>query len=236
MILLLEKRASSREPLPNGVGEASRPAPVIDMTTSETVQKDRKRSKSRKRHTERESYHNRLTPELGTSDVEDKMDLAVSKTSNGQRNTKHNQGIEIEEFAKLEAKYMHQTTFLLTTDAEQEMFPIHIPFHRFSRVSAFLAFMMDECVLRDKNDIMQVDDGSDISYTAIDYGVERISAASVGLEWCGFKILVRRGREDDWERTIKKLREEWLLREKGDKEVPWDGFNITVRLHLKKSK
>ncbi|KAJ9301826.1 hypothetical protein DTO271G3_692 [Paecilomyces variotii] len=223
--LLLEKKSSSREALHIGSGGEGDVAPVTETAISETVLKARK---SKKKDAKRASYHERLTPELGTPEIVHKIGLPLWEPD-AELNTPFDEGADMETFAEIESKYMRQTTFLLSTDTEQEMFPVHIPFHRFSRVSAFFTSMMDECVLNEKDDAMQIDDEFNT-----DGQVGRILAASVGFEWCGYKILVRPGKEHDWKRVIAQLREEWLLRDSGTKEVPYCGFQITVKLHLKK--
>ncbi|KAJ9350755.1 hypothetical protein DTO027B9_6779 [Paecilomyces variotii] len=227
--LLLEKKSSSREVLQTGSGGEGDVAPVTESAISETVLKARK---SKKKDAKRASYHERLTPEFGTPEIVQNMGLPLWEPPyyHTEPNTPDDEGEDVETFAEIESKYMRQTTFLLSTDTEQEMFPVHIPFHRFSRVSAFFTSMMDECVLNEKDDTMdtmQIDDESNT-----DGQIGRILAASVGFEWCGYKILVRPGKEDDWKRVIAQLREEWLLRDLGTKEVPYlhevDYFCLTV--------
>ncbi|GAD92537.1 hypothetical protein NFIA_021190 [Paecilomyces variotii No. 5] len=225
LTILLEKKASSREVSQNGFGHEEATTPL------ETTKKHRKKSHSKKEDTKRVSYRGRLTPELGSPGTEDSMELTLWKPDDSYTVTDSPDDPDTDAagLAELESKYMNQTTFLLCTDAEQEMFPVHIPFHRFSRVSTFFASMMDECVLRENDDAMQVDGEVDL----VDH-IGRISAASVGFEWCGYRILIRPGKEQDWKRVIAKLREEWNLRDKGGRDAPSDGFNITVKLHLKR--
>ncbi|KAL1884681.1 hypothetical protein Plec18167_002273 [Paecilomyces lecythidis] len=218
LTVLLEKKALSREVLQNSLSSEATP-PL------ETAQKHRKKSQSKKKDTKRLP-----TPELGSPETEKIMGLALWKPDHPYAVPDSLDDLgDATGLAELESKYMDKTTFLLCTDAEQEMFPVHVPFHRFSRVSTFFASMMDECVLRENDDAMQLDGEMDpVDRTS------RISAASIGFEWCGYRILIRPGKDQDWKRVITKLREEWSLRDKEGRDAPSDGFNITVKLHLKR--
>ncbi|KAL1845545.1 hypothetical protein Plec18170_009718 [Paecilomyces lecythidis] len=134
---------------------------------------------------------------------------------------------EDESLPELDRKYMRQTTFLLYTDTEPDFSPVHVPFRYFSEVSRFFSVMMNECVLREDNDAIQEDREPEF-FNPID----RISDASVRFDWCEYGILIYPGDNHAWLRVMAKLRDEWNLVREG-KDAPCDGFNITVRLHLK---
>lgn len=135
-----------------------------------------------------------------------------------------------------EEKYTQKTTFLLSATNQRDMAPVFVPFQHFRSATSFLETMADECGLQEwdpstqlNTEILSSNWVSPSPAASMSNNLRGVVAASVKLEWSGFSIRVRPGKDRDWEVLMQEVRKKWEGRGRDD----GDGeFRISVMLHV----
>ena len=123
----------------------------------------------------------------------------------------------------IERAHYEETYFMVSASTQKDMAPVWVDYQRFDSATAFIDAMASEC-------LAEWDPSAQLRSEIL--GMSNVLAASVRFGWTDFSMRVRLGRDEDWERVMKRLEQAWEDRDRDPEGAQGGRFRVEVMVHV----